>query len=215
MNRISKVVRAATVAASFVFLGSSLGGCALLDVASEPAPRFFTLTPPTMQTMATQTPVQLAVRQFSSSTALDTSRIVYQPSENEIKYYAGARWADQAPAMISRLIVETLEKSGAFAAVSETGGPGQADYTLAGEVRRFAAMPTSSEEKRIDVVLLARLIENSTNRIVGTKEFSVTVSSTDGRMDNVIGAYNAALGSALSKISVWTAATLKDAKPVS
>lgn len=211
MNRISKLVRVAAISTSIV----SLGGCALMDVASEPAPRFFTLTPPALQVAEAPTPVQLAVNEFTTSAALDTSRIVYQPSEKEIKYYAGARWADQAPAMIRELMVRTLEKSGAFAAVVRDGSQVRADYALSGEIRRFAAMPGSGEGKRVEVVLLARLIENKTSRIVGTQEFSGMVTSTDGRMDNVVGAYNAALGDALSKLSVWAVETLRTTKPVS
>ena len=210
MSRISKLLRGAVVAASLV----SLGGCALVDVASEPAPRFFMLTPPALQSKATTTPVQLSVQEFTTSAALETSRIVYQPSENEIKYYARARWADQTPAMIRQLTIETLERSGGFAAVLGEGSPAQADYALTGEIRRFAAMPAAGNEKRIEVELLARLIEKETGRIVGTKLFSETVMSPDGRMDNVVGAYNAAMGNVLSKLSGWTAATLKAAEPV-
>ena len=211
MNRMSRILRAGIVAAAL----ASLGGCALLDVADGPAPRFFTLTPPALQTKTAEMPVQLAVKEFSASAALDTSRIVYQPSQNEIKYYAGARWADQTPAMIRELMVETLEKSGAFAAVVRDGGAVRADYTLSGEIRRFAAMPAGGDEKQVQVVFLVRLMANGTNRIVGTKEFSETVSSVDGGMDNVVGAYNAALGNVLSKLSAWTAATLRNTQPVS
>ncbi|NIJ41090.1 cholesterol transport system auxiliary component [Parvibaculum indicum] len=210
MSRISKIFRATVFAASLV----SLGGCALVDVASEPAPRFFTLTPPALQSMTSPVPAQLSVQAFTASAALETSRIVYQPSENEIKYYAGARWADQTPDMIRRLTIETLERSGAFAAVLGEGAPAKADYLLSGEIRRFAAMPATGNEKRIEVVLLTRLTEKGSGRILGTKLFSETVTSPDGRMDNVVGAYNAALGNVLSQLSAWTAAELKTAEPV-
>lgn len=210
MSRISKILRATVVATSLV----SLGGCALVDVASEPAPRFFTLTPPALQSMTSAVPAQLSVQAFTTSAALNTSRIVYQPSENEIKYYAGARWADQTPAMIRRLMVETLERSGAFAAVLGEGAPAQADYMLSGEIRRFAATPAAGDEKRVEIVLLTRLTEKGSGRIVGTKLFSGTVTSPDGGMDNVVGAYNAALGKVLSELSAWTAGELKAAEPV-
>mgnify|MGYP003678144117 CR=1 FL=1 len=105
-----KIARGVLLAAAL----ASLGGCALADVASGPPPSLYVLNAPAPD-MPAALPIaasQIVVEAFSAPAAIDTSRIVFKPSANEIKYYAGARWSDRAPRMIASLLVETLSDTG-------------------------------------------------------------------------------------------------------
>ncbi len=118
-------------------LAALLSGCALANVASSPAPQLFTLTAHESGAEAGGTVAKgdVLVDAYFASAAIDTARIAYLPGPNELKYIAGARWADLAPVMIRTLTVETLEKSGRFVSVAARGSEINGDYMLKGDIR--------------------------------------------------------------------------------
>ncbi len=54
-------------------------------------------------------------------------------SENQIAYYAGARWSDRSPRMIASLLVETLAGTGSCPAVIGPGTSARMDQALVGD----------------------------------------------------------------------------------
>lgn len=189
---------------------ASLGGCALADVASGPPPSLYVLNAPTpdMPAGVPGVSVQLVVEAFSAPAAIDTSRIVFKPSANEIKYYAGARWSDRAPRMIASLLVETLSDTGRFPAVIGAGGQAHTDLALSGDIRAFNAyLPEEAGfgagATKIRVAFFVRLIRVRDRAIVASREFSAEAAAAGG-IEGIIRGYDEALGSVLSEIAVWT-----------
>lgn len=207
MSRMGKTLRAGVVA----FAMLPLGACALASIASEPAPDLYVLTAasPEAPAGAANALAQVVVEEFAAPAAVDSSRIVFQPSPNEIKYYAGARWSDRAPRMIAALTVETLHNTGRFPAVIGSGGGARTDLALTGDIRRFSAAraaqqglgPPATEAR---VVFFARLLRASDRSIVASREFSATVPAASGKMADIIAAYDAALGQVLAEMALWT-----------
>lgn len=203
---IGKLARFALLAAGL----APLGACALADVASGPAPSLYVLTAPAAELPATAqvTQAQLVVEEFSAPAAIDTTRIVFQPSPNEIKYYAGARWSDRAPSMIASLLVETLTDTGRFPAVIGPGNRVRADLALVGDIRTFAAYKPEGAgfgegAANVRVALFVRLVNVRDRSIVASREFSTEAPSAGIGMEGIVGAYDAALDTVLSEIAVW------------
>lgn len=201
-----KIARGVFLAAAL----ASLGGCALADVASGPPPSLYVLNAPTpdMPAGVPGVSVQLVVEAFSAPAAIDTSRIVFKPSANEIKYYAGARWSDRAPRMIASLLVETLSDTGRFPAVIGAGGQAHTDLALSGDIRAFNAyLPEEAGfgagATKIRVAFFVRLIRVRDRAIVASREFSAEAAAAGG-IEGIIRGYDEALGSVLSEIAVWT-----------
>ncbi|MGV8996805.1 MAG: ABC-type transport auxiliary lipoprotein family protein [Parvibaculaceae bacterium] len=190
-------------------LGAALSGCALASIANEPAPQLFTLTAAPM--VAVSFPVSnrassasLLVDEFAASAALDTGRIAFQPTPNELKYYADARWADLAPAMVQSLAIETLQSSGAFGSVAARGSEIRGDYVLRGDIRQFAA-EKAGEATQVRVALYLRLISRSDHGVIASNVFqSVTPVSGSG-MDAVVAAYQKSMSAVLTDMTLWTA----------
>lgn len=204
-DKVSKLARAALVAVAL----APLGACALADVASGPAPSLYVLTAPSPDLTAVASEGRpLLVEEFSAPAAIDTSRIVFMPSPNEIRYYAGARWADRAPGMIAALLVETLADTGRFPAVVGPGAQARSDLILVGDVRSFAAHRPDgaglSDATSVRVALFVRLIAARGREVVASREFSADAAAASGGMSDVVGAYDAALGSVLADIARWT-----------
>ncbi|MDO8288953.1 MAG: ABC-type transport auxiliary lipoprotein family protein [Parvibaculum sp.] len=194
--------------ACLVALGAALSGCALANVASEPAPQLFTLTAAPMAAVAlpadsASKSVSILVDEFAASAALNTARIAFQPNPNELKYYAGARWADLAPLMIQALTVETLQSSGAFASVAARGTEIRGDFILKGDVRQFAA-ETAGETTQVRVALFIRIVSRTDHSVLASKSFEA-VTPLEGRgMESVVGAAQKSLSAVLTEVTLWS-----------
>ncbi len=197
-----------------VALAAALSGCALANVAGGPAPKMFTLTAHSVAAGAgdvAASKADLLVDGYFASAAVDTGRIAYLPSPNELKYIAGARWADLAPVMIQTLTVETLEKSGRFASVAARGSEINGDYMLKGDIRQFAA-EKNGDATQVHVDLFMRLVSRDDNKVVATKDFNVLLPVSGSGIEPMVAAFDSALAQALSDLTVWTAAELSGAK---
>lgn len=207
MVRFGKCLRAVLVAAAL----APLGACALADVASGPAPSLYVLRAPAPGETMQGGPVsaQIVVEDFTAPAAIDTTRIVFQPNDNEIAYYANARWSDRAPRMISGLLVETLSRTGKFPAVIGPGGTARMDYALVGDIRSFAASRDADAglgqgTTKVRVAFYVRLLRARDRSIVASREFSSEAAAPGAGMANVVAAYDAALGTVLAEIANWT-----------
>lgn len=213
MLRFGKMLRGAVLAA-FVL---PLGGCALADLGSGPAPSLYTLRAPAVETVqAAPVAAQLVVEDFSAPAAIDTTRIVFRPSDNEIAYYAGARWSDRAPRMISSLLVETLSRSGQFPAVVGPGSTARMDYALTGDIRVFSAHRDEAAglgqgTTKVRVAFYVRILRARDRSILASREFTAEAAAPGSGMANIVAAYDAALGSVLAEISGWTAQSIATA----
>lgn len=194
---------------------AALGGCALAKVADGPAPDIYVLTPATSLPGEdlSRSSAQLLVDEFKAAAVIDTSRIVFQPSVNEVKYYAGARWSDRAPNMIQDLLVATLQNSGRFAAVARANSELMGDFMLMGDIRSFAAVEEQGKTQ-VRILFLVQLVQAHDRSIVASRSFSANVAPMGSGMKAVIAAYDAALRQVLDEISVWTHANTPKAPRV-
>lgn len=201
---LGKWIRHAFLAVAIV----PLSACAIADIGSGPAPSLYTLkAPAVLAETGGQAAGQLVVEEFSAPAALDTTRIVFQPSENEIAYYANARWSDRSPRMIASLLVETIASSGRFPAVIGPGSNARMDLALVGDIRSFAAYREAAagfgqETTKVRVALYVRLLRARDRSIIASREFSAEAPAGSG-MANVIAAYDTALGTVLTEVSDW------------
>lgn len=191
------------------FAALPLGACALADVASGPAPSLYVLTAPHVAVEGGRpSGAQLVVEEFSAPAAIDTARIVYKATPNEIAYYAGARWADRAPRMIGALAVETLTDTGRFPAVTGPGAQARMDLVLSGDIRAFEAYREEGAglgagATKVRVSLFARLVRMRDRAIVSSGEFTAEASAGSG-MDAIVAGYDAALDEVLASLALWT-----------
>ena len=207
MARFGKNLRALCV----MLAVSPLGACALADVASGPPPSLYVLKAPASGEAQPggMVTAQIVVEDFAAPAAIDTTRIVFQPGENEIAYYAGARWSDRAPRMISALLVETLAQTGKFPAIVGPGSTARMDYALVGDIRSFSARRDAAAglgqgTTRVRVAFYVRLLRARDRSIVAAREFTSEADAPGSGMANVVAAYDAALGTVLAEIADWT-----------
>jgi cholesterol transport system auxiliary component len=70
-----------------------------------------------------------------ASPACDTTRIAYSEQPYQLAYFRDHEWAEPPPAMIQKLLVQTLEKTGSFRSVRSTPDTDRGDFTLRSELQ--------------------------------------------------------------------------------
>lgn len=106
-----------------------------------------------------------------ADTELDTYRIALLRDDQKRDYFAGARWADFLPAIAQSTMVESLQNSGHFSAVTANYSNFSADYKLQGDIKLFHADYTRSMPPTIAVKVHLNLVDLNTQQSI--KSFSV------------------------------------------
>lgn len=163
---------AARAAALLVAL-TGLGACA----SSTPVPTF-DLSAPRQFSASSASSSQIVVPMPTALSALDTERILVEPSPGQITYLSGAQWADRLPALVHARIVESFENAGKGARVARPGDGISGNFQLSLDIRSFSIQVTPSGPLAV-VEISARVIANPEGRIVGSRIFTARVATSE------------------------------------
>jgi cholesterol transport system auxiliary component len=200
MNRRTVCRRALAFAAL-----AALGGCTLPG-SGEP-PQLYTLTPKTsFDTTLPAVQWQLIVERPLASAGLNSQRIALQRTPVTLDYFAHADWTDTAPEMVQSLLIESFESTGKIKAVSRESTQLRPDYELQLELREFQAeyYPDPNQPPLIRVQLNGKLIRMPDRSIVGNQTVERTVRAKVNDMENIVLAFDDALGKVMKRIVEWT-----------
>lgn len=158
----------------FLFL-AVLSACAPLLGRSQQPPdlHMLELGPASLPAAAAAaTGVLLVVNMPWAAPGYDTAAMAYQRQAGQLEYFAFHRWADAPARMLQPLLVQALDRTGAFKAVIQAPSPLRGDLVLASELLKlrqfFAEQGGSSVELGLrvqlraqDTVLATRVFEKS------------------------------------------------------
>ncbi len=148
---------------------------------------------------------QLVVGLPTAAAGIDGSRIALDHDPYRLEYYAKVAWADNAPGMLRRLLIDAFERTGKVAAVGSEADGLRADYILQSDLRKFQA-----EYRDLDAIpsvvvrMSAILIALPERRIARSIAAEKSVRASGSRFADVLGAFNDAVGSVLAEIVVST-----------
>jgi cholesterol transport system auxiliary component len=176
-------------------------GCAgsVLQSNAE-APEVYRLSAPALTPAAEALPLALSVARPRAPEALDTDRIAMVQPSHGFDYFAGIRWAEPAPRMLQQLQVQALSADGRFAAVVAAPSRVPAELLLDVELRRFEAVDLGGETTRVDVELLATLVDQRTGKRVASFPAAGTAQATQRKRGAVIDAFQAATSEAVRAV---------------
>ena len=147
-------------------------GCALL--APPPAPA----TKQRLHKMPSDVPQRasqgavLLVFPPRAAAMVDTTQMAYAPRPFEIAYFSEHEWAGTPAQMLHPLLVRTLQDTHFFSAVLAPPHPGHYDYALRTEIGELVA-DFSSQPAAMQLSLRVHLSDDSTRRVIASKEISV------------------------------------------
>jgi cholesterol transport system auxiliary component len=170
--------------ASFYSLG--LGGSKLAAAtrpAAEGAPTLV-VTPPR------------AVAGFGSQ------RIVYVRQAHQLEYFSHNEWIDTPARMLSPLILNAAQNSGAFRAVVHAPSSASGDLRLDTEVLQLQ-QEFFGEPSQVRFVLRADLVEEGSRRIIASREFVALAPAPTATPYGGVVAANQAVQSVLESLAAF------------
>lgn len=189
---------------------------ALLAACSLPGqgapPRQFRLTPKsTFDAGIPTVDWSLIVLKPEADRSVDTVRISLVSAGIETQYYANAQWSDRAPSMVQRLLVESFVNSGGISVVGGDRSGLRPDFRLKTVLREFQAEGTPGAAPTIRVAIDASLVRMPQRDVVGTSAFQSSAAANSDRIEDIVAAYDEALGSAFKRLVPWALETGNDA----
>jgi cholesterol transport system auxiliary component len=183
-------------------------GCSVDLPGNSPPARLFVLSPKsTFDPDLPRVPWQLTIEVPVAEAGLNTARIALRRSPLSLEYFERANWIDTAPRMIQTLLVESFENSSRIVAVGRQSVSLRADYSLITELREFQAEYGEGPAPAALVRLTAKLVKMPQRNIVATMSAEEKIRADGPSLDEIIPAFDKALGKALKKIVEWTLGT--------
>ncbi|HXH03006.1 MAG TPA: ABC-type transport auxiliary lipoprotein family protein [Candidatus Competibacteraceae bacterium] len=180
-----------------------LAGCAsLIPSDGRPAPRTYLLDASPAAADATprrgDAPV-LLVDQPRAQPGFDTPYIAYSRDPLSLDYYTKSQWADTPARMLTPLVVNALEDSGAFRAVLAPPAAARADLRLELELLRLV-QEFRSGPSQVRLALRARLFRISDRQVLATRLFETAEPAPSDDAEGAARAANAALARLLAEL---------------
>lgn len=188
------------------------GACGTLRPASTAQPAYYSLdsmgpeagtamqAPGTMPASA----LTLIVNPPHATSGYDSQRIIYVRTEHKLEYFAHSEWVDTPARMLAPLVVSAVERGGAFRAVVLTPSAVAGDLRLDTEIVRLQ-QDFGSQPSRVRFTLRAYLVDNSTRKVAGWREFDETVAAASEDPYGGVVAANRAVQAVLKQLASYCA----------
>ncbi len=205
--------RRTLLAASAGTIAVVASGCSdglLGGVAGAPSD-LYTLTP--KSTFSPEMPVvnwQLVVEEPIASGGLNIARIALRDDPTRLNYFKGVRWTERAPEMVQTLMVESFENTGKIISVGRQTLGLRSDFNLKTELREFQAeFDPGKNVPTVRVRLNGKIIKQPRRKIIASQNFESKVLSEGAAMQDIIYAFDRALGKVMRQVVEWTLTTAK------
>ncbi len=132
-----------------------------------------------------------------------TFKIAVKPGGREINYLSGARWSDQAPALIVRFLMVSLENTGPFLVNTSQGAALPKDYKLVIDIRDFSAHIDAGGQPRAVVELDVSLVHAGQMEVVATSNFVADVSADENSKAAIAAAFQNAMEEIARDMNTW------------
>ena len=179
----------------FLLVSASLviNACGGMTRSDKPATKTWWLQPYTGMTEAQPSaPALLLAVSITVIPGLDTDRILTLSQTAELNHYAGARWADNLPELVTSLVARTLKASPGFEVVPDRAPGGPEDCDLKLEIREFfAAIDVSGATTAVRVAMDGQY-QCGQGKAVAI-QLSASVPVNGDRMSAIVAAFQQAM----------------------
>ncbi len=166
-----------------------LAGCAALSKPAIPSQNIYVLNElPAVQTSPVRHDLVLAVSPMQTRPGFDTPQMAYTQRTHELSYFVTSRWADLPARMLEPLVIQTLEQTESFRAITQTPGAVPAELRLETELT-LLHQDFTTHPSRVQLTLRARLIDVRNKRVLAVRQFDDSENATS---EDAYGGVNAA-----------------------
>lgn len=191
-----------------------LAGCSgfLSAGDSGPAPTYYLLESPSSTAPGSPGPEKdesgpqvVMILEPGLPGALATDGIAIRIGTHRIAYLAGARWSDETPLMLARLLRHAVDTLPGVVAISEDEVGVVPNWRLVSEVDAFYAEAAGEDAAptRVAVRLTARLIAARPADLFAERRFAAEAAVTGGDPDAIVAAFDAAAEEVAAALVSW------------
>jgi phospholipid/cholesterol/gamma-HCH transport system substrate-binding protein len=148
--------------------------------------------------------VQLAIPEPTAVAMLETQRFLFSPAQ-EHPGFAEALWADALPKLVQARLIESFENYDMAHAPSRVADPGQTDFQLLIDVRRFRIAVDSTPTAEIG--LSARIVDKS-GKVIAARLFESNQKFDKVEPPAAVAAFDEAFGRIAREMITWTVGSL-------
>lgn len=155
-----------------------------------------------------QTGSTILVNQLAANPGYDTSAMVYMVTPYELNAYSQSQWVAPPAQMLTTVIASSLRRTNFFAAVITPPFSGVTSYRLDTQLIKLQQeflLPTSQEH----LTLLVTLINNSSNRVLATKQFDIVLPTQENNPYGGVLAANKAAAQLSAQIASFVVGNLQ------
>ncbi|TJZ92835.1 hypothetical protein FA743_04810 [Paracoccus gahaiensis] len=187
-----------------ILLIATLPGCgALSALQGEPDRDLFELRPPPALTCSRSRVGELVVEPPKARATLDSNRIMIRPSALQTQYLSDAEWGDTVPAMLQRLLVQSLGATGSFEHVGRAPLGLSGDVALISEIGDFNAELTPEGGVVVRLSVEAQMVGEMEADVISRAGFSATVPAAGTRTADLIPAFDTAARQLVTQMTEW------------
>ncbi len=180
----------------WMFWASTLSGCGGMLTSDQPPEHVYWLEAASLRLgeASTDSLPDLIVA-VDTVPGLDTDRILVKEPGARLNYYAGARWPDHLPEVLTAMVRLSLESSGRFSRVSSGTQVKGNEWLLELELREFFAVATATDAPPLVHVHLAGYLN------CGVVDAAVSATARTSALENdlsrIVAAFQSATNEAL------------------
>jgi cholesterol transport system auxiliary component len=184
----------------------ALGACGILQPAEAPNSSVYSLErmPGKAPLTAPMSAPTLIVSPPHAAAGYDSKRIIYVREPHRLDYFAHSDWVEPPARMLAPLLVAAVENSGAFGAVVLMPSTAVGDLRLDSEIIRLH-QDFRTQPSRVRFTLRAQLIDENTRRVLGWREFDVSVAAASENPYGGVVAASQAVHEVLASLSAFCA----------
>ena len=180
----------------WMFVAATLCGCGGMLTSDEPPDHVYWLDAATLrlgEAPAEGLPELLVV--VHTIPGLDTDRILVKGPGARMNHYAGARWPDHLPEVVTATVRLSLESSGRFSRVSSQSQIKGDEWLLELELRKFFAVAiTTDSPPQVHVQLVGHLNCGFGDTAISA---TATVPAQENRLSKIVAAFQNATNNAM------------------
>lgn len=183
----------------WMFLAVTLCGCGGMLTSDEPPEHVYWLDATTLQlgeAPAAGLPELLVV--VDTVPGLDTDRILVKGPGARMNHYAGARWPDHLPEVLTATVRLSLESSGRFSRVASRSQINGNEWVLELELREFFAVAIAADSPpQVHVKLAGHLNCGAGGNAIDS---AAAVPAQENGLSRIVAAFQSATNIALTSL---------------
>ena len=179
-------------------------GCAGPQTKNGEAQTFLLSAQLPVKPVAANSKLTLLVSPMRAHPGFDTPRMAYLREAHHLEYYAYHRWVEAPARMLTPLVTQALENSGAYRAVAQAPGAVQAHLRLDSELVRLV-QDFNQKPSAMILQIRVQLIDAQKGAILASRQFETQVRVQDENATAGVVAINKALPPLLEQMAQWAA----------